>query len=298
MKMHTSFICFLSFVILLCANSFKAAHSIRLRSKVSFLTSDLTGVKVTSKDHVYVYKDQQHLSKGICHDFIECATDEINKKGAFYCALPGGSILKMLSGLKSAKDLDWSKVFVFYLNHKCCSNSDPSGSHFKAKSIFLDAVGIPQTNVLTVGTDEVYVTSGHDTAANMYEKKIQDHVPSYFGLPRFDYILLAVGEGGRIGSLYPGRKEIAVKDRIVIPVDKRQPASVTLSLPVINLAKNIRIATYGSDKADVVHTGVMRLTSPAVHPVCGVDTAIWLVDKSAATNLQRSKYSFCESVEQ
>lgn len=41
----------------------------------------------------------------------------IAEKGYFTLAVPGGSVLKALAGLTGAK-LDWSKIHMFYVNHK------------------------------------------------------------------------------------------------------------------------------------------------------------------------------------
>jgi 6-phosphogluconolactonase len=152
-------------------------------------------------------------------------------------AVPGGSVLKMLGGLKELKaEIDWSKVFLFYVNHKCVPNDDASATHFKALSIFLDACPAVAHPMATAAAG---VTKGHDTDAHLYRNQIEAVLPLADGLPIFDYMLLGMGKDGHIGSLYPGRKEVLMTDKHqwVLSVDKKSPSSISLSLPVMNAAR-------------------------------------------------------------
>lgn len=155
----------------------------------------------------------------------------------FLQAVPGGSVLKMLGGLKElGKEVDWSKVFLFYVNHKCVPNDDASATHFKALSIFLDACPAVAFSMTEAA---VGVTKGHDTDAHLYRNQIESVLPQHDGLPIFDYMLLGMGKDGHIGSLYPGRKEVLMTDKHqwVLSVDKKSPSSISLSLPVMNAAR-------------------------------------------------------------
>lgn len=253
------------------------------------LKASISPSRVLPTNQVFCFKTQESLSNGLCADFIDCAKREIESKNAFYCAVPGGSVLKMLGGLKSvANEIDWTKVFLYYVNHKCVSNTDPSATHFKAKSLFIDAVGIPSTNVFTLSEDGE--SKGHNTEAHLYEKLVLQHVPQYFGVPRFDYMLLGMGKDGHIGSLYPDRKEVEVTTGIVLAVDKKQPASITLSLPTMNAAKQIRIVLDGAGKAEAMYTGLFKTKSWLQFPVCGVNNAVWMVDEGACSLVAQANY--------
>ena len=63
-------------------------------------------------DPVYVYKDAGSLQDALCNDFIDVAKREISRKGSFYCAVPGGSVLKMLSGKKKSTYLLFAIVVI------------------------------------------------------------------------------------------------------------------------------------------------------------------------------------------
>jgi hypothetical protein len=60
-----------------------------------------TTTVATSATVVNVFKTQESLATALCNDFITSATDGIKKKGSFYVAVPGGSVLKMLGGIQN-----------------------------------------------------------------------------------------------------------------------------------------------------------------------------------------------------
>lgn len=161
------------------------------------------------------YRTPEDVGEALCRQFVEKAKKEIATKGAFYVAVPGGSAVKLLRFLKPYKDLvDWSKVFLFYVNHKCVPDNDESATHFKAKNIFIDHVGL--TNVFVPDASKANPT---DRAA-AYATTLESVLPKKNGLPHFDLVVLGMGKDGHIGSLYPGRDEVNEQDALVLSVDK------------------------------------------------------------------------------
>eukprot|EP00596_Hydrurales_sp_CCMP1899_P009509 CAMPEP_0119033470 /NCGR_PEP_ID=MMETSP1177-20130426/520_1 /TAXON_ID=2985 /ORGANISM="Ochromonas sp, Strain CCMP1899" /LENGTH=153 /DNA_ID=CAMNT_0006990241 /DNA_START=496 /DNA_END=957 /DNA_ORIENTATION=- len=133
-------------------------------------------------------------------------------------------------------------------------------------------------------SESVEGASGHDTDAHLYKTQMEAIMPVKDGLPIFDYVLLGMGKDGHVGSLYPERKEVLMTDkhRWVLPVDKKTPPSISLSLPVMNAALEVRVVLTGADKAKAVFTGVTRDKAAFDFPACGLTKATWMVDIPAA----------------
>jgi 6-phosphogluconolactonase len=103
-----------------------------------------------------------------------------------------------------------------------------------------------------------------------------------------------MGKDGHVGSLYPDRKEVTTStDKWVLSVDKKSPSSITLSLPVMNSSRNIRIVLTGADKAEAALTAIEKLKSTLQFPVCGVvddddSKSRWMIDLDAASLLPKN----------
>jgi 6-phosphogluconolactonase len=254
----------------------------------------LTSPPPTSPERVLVLSDAKEVGKYIRETVIHSAKKAISERGHFALAIPGGSILKMLAG--EMTDLSWTdKTTIVYVNHKCVPMDDmEAATHAKARKLFLDSWPGVETIVMDGSADG-------EAEARSYEEKIRSLSETKLprcnktGLPLFDLSLIGVGDDGHVGSLYPGRDEVLVgpSGSWVLPVAKKQPPSITLSLPVMASAHRVIVAACGvSDKYPqgksegmrraVVAEGETLKTFPAV----GLrDVAQWVMDRPAASAL-------------
>lgn len=84
-------------------------------------------------EKVYVLSTEEEVTQAV-HTIVEAAaTQAIADRGHFALAIPGGSILKILSSLDPSSG--WvSKTTLAYVNHKCVPNDDLSSSiHAKVR---------------------------------------------------------------------------------------------------------------------------------------------------------------------
>lgn len=229
----------------------------------------------------------------------EAAAAAIAERGAFSLAIPGGSILKMLVGTGTGGDEDgddsWTaKTTVAYVNHKCVAMDDAQlATHAKASNLFFGDWS-KDCNIITMdGTDD------GDKEAQAYESKLRSLstavLPVENGTPVFDLALIGVGDDGHVGSLYPDREEVLVgtDGPWVLPVAMKQPPSITLSLPVMQSAKQVVIAAGGvSDKyPQGKSAGMKRAIADETEtvqsfPAVGLRScATWVLDEAAASEL-------------
>ena len=114
------------------------------------------------------------------------------------------------------------------------------------------------------------------------------------GLPVLDLMLLGMGSDGHIGSLYPDRPETLAgpADGWCLGVVKsKPPASITLTLPVINAATQKVCAMTGRDKktggtkAAAVARAIEGSDPRGAFPAQGLQGATWILDALAAEEL-------------
>ncbi|KAG2428904.1 hypothetical protein HYH02_014226 [Chlamydomonas schloesseri] len=260
-------------------------------------------VEVTAGDEqpddlsVEIYPTEANVGARICEMVVNAATAAVAERGVFFLAVPGGSVLKMLGGLAGSKTMPWERTFLFYVNHKCVPVGDKSSTHQKALDLFLTRAGVPLANVAALTGSDNAVKEAQEYESKLRQVAVQRNMTFTEGLvPRFDLMMLGMGADGHVGSLYPGRKETgmdAAGTPLVLPVDKKSPPSITLSLPVMCAAKQVVVAMTGASKADAVAAALQtpsaagdRLEMPArrVRPVEG-GSCVWLMDAPAAGKL-------------
>ena len=116
----------------------------------------------------------------------------VAERGHFALAIPGGSILKMLSEDIPNKEKWASKTTLFYVNHKCVSMDDGDlATHAKARKLFLDSwEGV---NAIVLGGSADGEKEAKDYEDQM--KALSDNVlpKTEDGLPLFDLSLIGVG---------------------------------------------------------------------------------------------------------
>ncbi|GLC43113.1 hypothetical protein PLESTB_000861800 [Pleodorina starrii] len=245
---------------------------------------------------VEVHPTEAAVGARICELVVQSAQAAVAQRGFFFLAIPGGSVLKMCGGLVG-QHMPWDRTFLFYVNHKCVPLGDKSSTHQKALDLFLTRLGVPLANVAALKGSSDAVAEAHEYESRLRQLAVQRGMDLTADVvPRFDLMLLGMGADGHVGSLYPGRPEPSITGPgapLVLPVDKKQPPSITLSLPVMCAAKQVVVAMTGASKADAVRSALQSLApagDPAdlparrVRPVEG-GSALWLMDAPAASKL-------------
>jgi 6-phosphogluconolactonase len=239
---------------------------------------------------VVVLKDADAVGAKV-REILETAAEKaIKERGYFALAIPGGSILKMLVGSKGS----WtSKTSLVYVNHKCVPMDDEQlATHAKATKLFLkDWDGC--NTIIMDGSNKPDEAAKYEAKMRALPKNVLPVNDQ--GLPVFDLALIGVGDDGHIGSLYPNREEVLVGSDgpWVLPVEMKDPPSITLSLPVMAAAKQVVVAACGvSDKYPQGKSAGMRRAITETEetitsfPAVGLRTvATWVLDEAAASKL-------------
>jgi 6-phosphogluconolactonase len=114
------------------------------------------------------------------------------------------------------------------------------------------------------------------------------------GVPRFDLVLLGLGEDGHTASLFPGAVPAADRGTFVAGVRAEgvTPFRVSLTPAALNAAREVIFLVSGARKADIVervlraHDPDPSLPATLVRPVKGKVT--WMVDRAAAARIVES----------
>jgi 6-phosphogluconolactonase len=190
----------------------------------------------------------------------------------------------------------WNHVHVFLSDERYVPFSHPDSNYGMLSELLLNEVRLPPANRHPVPVQEATL----EMAARKYEEDIRQFFKLRRGMfPEFDLIMLGMGEDGHTASLFPGHDDaLNERERLVYPVKEapKKYQRLTLTLPVINNAKNIVFLITGKEKANAVRE-VMENKNPSlpasmVRPIKG--TLFFVLDSDAASLLSaefRRQYS-------
>lgn len=236
---------------------------------------------------VRIFPNLETLSHAAAETFITIANESTEQRGQFFVALNGGGTPKRLFELlASAPDkMDWSRTHVFWGDERMVPADDPENCYGMAKRILLDHVAIPADHIHRVRTDLAPAEAVAD-----YIRTLELYASPPLAWPRFDLVLLGMGDDGHTASLFPG-SPVTVSEPVLSVTANYQgrPANrVTLTPLVFNSARDVIFMAAGASKAEAlkrVLNGDSEVQFPAarIHPTDGNIT--WFVDEVAAQKL-------------
>ncbi len=252
---------------------------------------------------IRIFADRLALATALSSHVARAAQASSDARGRFCVALSGGSLMDMLAPVLAAPSLreriDWSTWNVFWVDERWVAHSSPDSNFGLARRRLLGRVDIPEDQIHAVDHAKV-----PDETARDYEAKIRKTLPVEAGaFPRFDLILLGLGEDGHTASLFPGHPALAEDRRWVVPVfnaPKPPPVRLTMTLPVINAARRIVFVAAGSGKAGILgrlhQTGDEDSELP-VQRVSPIDGEMrWFVDEQACPSKPSRNSKNCNDV--
>lgn len=228
--------------------------------------------------------------------FFSIGSEAIRKRGQFTVALAGGSTPKSLYELISSEQLkdklDWEKVFFFFGDERNVSPDDAESNYRMANESLFLRLKLPEKNIFQWETELKSAVK----IAEKYEETIKDFFTlSENEFPRFDLILLGMGDDGHTASLFPFTEALKEKEKIAAAnyVEKLQTNRLTLTFPAINSAANIVFLISGDKKADILKEILEGDFQPEKYPSQNVNPGngnnYWLTDAYAAKMLSDFK---------
>lgn len=242
---------------------------------------------------VRILPDAGAVARRAAEKFVEAATAAVKGNGSFRVALSGGSTPKALYGLlinepSLRSQLPWDRMQLFFGDERHAGPDHPDSNFRMAKEAMVSKSPLKPEQVLRIKGE--YPDA--EQAAAEYEQAIR----SYFKLgdgefPRFDLVLLGIGNDGHTASLFPGTKALHETRRIVVRnwVGKLLTDRITLTAPAINNAALVIFMVTGKDKT-LALTAVLerphepeQLPAQLIQPKNG--TLLWLTDRDAGAML-------------
>ena len=242
---------------------------------------------------IRVLEDLPALAEAAAEEIARRAEDAIASRGRFTIALSGGSTPKPAYA-RLAEDpyrdrIDWKRVHVFWGDDRHVAPDHPDSNFGMAHDALLSKVPLPPDNIHRMRAEKPDAAR----AAEEYAWTLR----SAFNLdegqwPRFDVVLMGIGEDAHTASLFPGSDAVRERSQLVIApwVGSLGTWRITLTLPVFNHAACALFLVSGEEKAEALRAVLEgdfqpdRFPAQLIRPEEG--KLLWLVDRAAARCLR------------
>jgi 6-phosphogluconolactonase len=242
------------------------------------------------KPDVRIFEDQATLSQAAAALFIESCARSTTERGRCLVALSGGNtplrLYEVLAKTPYAEQVDWLHVHVFWGDERCVPPEDLESNYRLAHDVLLARVPIPAENVHRVQSE-----AEPDEAAIAYALSLKAFASPLLNWPRFDLVLLGMGDDGHTASLFPGSEvEMSTPTAAVTAAYQGRPANrVTITPLVFNAAHRVLFLVSGESKAETLASVLYGNYQPELLPAQRIrpmdGEVIWMLDQSAASRL-------------
>jgi 6-phosphogluconolactonase len=235
-----------------------------------------------------VFDTSDMINEAAADFIVRLASESIKERGRFLLSLSGGNtpgkLYSLLSSPSFKDKIDWKKTFVFWGDERFVPPNDERNNAHMARSLMFDNVDIPNENIFPIQVD-----FPPSEAAIAYEKKLKGFFGK--GAPRFDLILLGLGENGHTASLFPGTPAIRELQHWLkeVYVEEQKEWRITMTAPLINQARNIAFLVSGKAKANILEKVLNGSFQPDNYPAQLIQPVrghlFWFADKDACSEL-------------
>jgi 6-phosphogluconolactonase len=237
---------------------------------------------------IHVYPSVREASVAAAEFFVEAACQAVKANGRFCVALSGGNsprkTYELLARHPYSRRVSWKETHVFWGDERFVPQNSPLSNAGMALSVLLRRVRIPPSQVHPMPVD-----LPPRQAANKYEKLLR----RFFGsrAPRFDLILLGLGENGHTASLFPHTDVLRIRKRWVASVysPEQKMYRLTLTAPLINQARQVIFLVFGTEKTEAVHRVLEGRRRPSEYPAQLIrpknGRLFWFLDKNSAAGM-------------
>jgi len=242
---------------------------------------------------IRILADGAAIAKRAAQEFVQAAASAVREKGSFNVALAGGSTPKALYSLlvndpTLRSQVPWDKMHLFFGDERHVAPDHPDSNFRMATEAMISKSPMKPEQVTRIKGE--YPDAGQ--AALEYEEALREYFKLKNGeYPRFDFMLVGMGNEGHTLSLFPGTKALHADGRIAVRnwVGKLYAERITLTAPAASNAARVIFMVTGADKAPALKAVLEgpfepeQLPAQLLQPKNG--KLLWLVDTAAGSML-------------
>ncbi|KAE8592824.1 hypothetical protein XENTR_v10018889 [Xenopus tropicalis] len=249
-------------------------------------TNSFASIHSTFLGNSMVSNWAEQLIEKLARDIQLAAESAVQHSGVFHLALSGGStplaLFQRLS--KHHHGFPWKRTHLWLVDERCVPFTEPDSNFGNIEKYLLQHVRVPYINIHPMPVDRNQrICSEEDLGTEVYAKEISSHVSN----SSFDMVLLGLGNDGHTASIFPGAQDGIEGHKFVLFTESpgKPHRRMSLSLSLINKAREIAVLVLGKGKHDIITLISRAERSPIKWPIFGVNPTfgklVWYIDYDA-----------------
>jgi len=237
-----------------------------------------------------VFKNKTDLAFTFCEELLKLS----KTKSEFVLSLSGGSTPRIIFETIAddyREKIKWDKLHLFWSDERCVPPADDESNFGMTKKYLLDYIKIPEENI-----HRIMGESDPQFEAKRYSDEIEKTVNLVNGIPKFDLIMLGIGEDGHTASIFPDQMHLLNSQKIcdVAIHPSTGQKRVTMSGRVINNSNAAIFLVTGKSKAvilkEILEEKKKIYPAEFINPVSG--NLNYFVDEEASSLLDKQTILF------
>ncbi len=233
-----------------------------------------------SKAETVILASREELVEAAAKMITQKLSAMSNSSKEFHLALTGGTVgtLTLEALADKTKSMDLSRLHIWWVDERYVPRNSSERNELQARNAWLSSSDVQETNIHAFPADET--NSIEDSA-----RSFASHIESIE--PKFDLVLLGMGEDGHVASLFPGSTAAAFGEWVIVEKNSPKPPRLRLSLSMkaINSSREVFFLVSGSEKAQAVSDVISGVGNLPAQSVSGMKKTLWLLDEDAASML-------------
>jgi len=239
--------------------------------------------------NLHIYETPEDTARAVANLIQAKAKEKIKQSLPLNIALSGGNTPKLLFNLMASEYADtipWHFVRLFWVDERCVPPTNIESNYGMTYEHLLKNVPVHDTNIFPIQGE-----IDPKTEARRYQHILEAQLPSSNGLPKFDMILLGMGDDGHTASIFPNDLSLIHSDQFVAvsihPVSNQK--RITLTGQIINQADDVIFLITGASKAEILKQIIHKEQDFRNYPASYIHAhsvpAHFYLDKTAAGKL-------------
>jgi 6-phosphogluconolactonase len=232
---------------------------------------------------IHTYKTPEDLSDSFAMHLINWINE--TPRDVFHLALSGGktpSLLFSVLAEKYAEKVPWQKIHFWWGDERMVAPSDRESNFGVVNQLLFSKIGVLKNQIHRIKGEEK-----PDQEVKRYSLEIESQISIVNGWPKFDLIMLGLGDDGHTASIFPGEMELLESEKITAIA--RHPETgqqrITLTGKVLNNTKRVAFLVTGTSKSRIFNEIISDSKESATYPAAHIrpeGETHWFIDEACS----------------